>query len=121
MLRSLRLIEDNIHARRTPRDLPALPHAIQLSPAVRLSFALHVVIVVVLAPRTDEEAGAEQGSRRCADFLDLGDGVGEGSRVHKDLLVESVRTLSVLQLRVVGRQQDIPGLSGRHVGRAMGL
>lgn len=77
------------HARRTPRHLPPLPHALHLPLAVRLRLALHVVVIVGPAPRPDEEGRAEQRGGRGADLVDLGDGLREGRRVDEDGLVES--------------------------------
>jgi hypothetical protein len=65
-----------IHARRTPRDLPAFLHAVQLTAAVRLGLAHHVVIVVGLAARPDEKGGTEKGRRAGTELSDLGDVVG---------------------------------------------
>jgi hypothetical protein len=50
----------DLHARSTSCDLPSLPQAVQLSSAVRLGLALHVIIVVGLTPGSNEEAGAEE-------------------------------------------------------------
>jgi hypothetical protein len=79
----------DIHARRAPRHLTALLHAVQLAPAVGLGLAHHVVIVVGLAPGTNEEGGAEEGCRAGAELLDLGDVVGERGGVDEGLVVES--------------------------------
>lgn len=63
-------------ARCTPRDLAAFLHALQLSPAVCLGLAHHVVVIVGLASCANEEGGAEQGRRTGAELFDLGDVVG---------------------------------------------
>lgn len=44
----------NLHRRSTSRDLPPLPQAFHLSLPPRLVLAEHVVLIVVLAPCTDE-------------------------------------------------------------------
>lgn len=65
-----------VHASRTPGDLAAFLHAVKLSPAVGLGLAHHVVIVVGLASRADEERGTQEGRRTGSELLDLGDVVG---------------------------------------------
>lgn len=80
----------NIHAPRASGDSPSLFQTLELALAGILVLALHVVIVVVTASRTDEEGGREQGCRAGAEFLDLGDGVGQGGSVVEDLLVETI-------------------------------
>ena len=82
-------IRRDIHARRAPRHLAALFHAVQLAPAVGLGLAHHVVIVVGFAPGTDEERGAEEGRRAGTELLDLGDVVGKRGGVDEVLVVES--------------------------------
>ena len=79
----------SLHTRRTPGDLAALLHALQLSPAVGLGLAHHVVIVVGLASRADKERGAEEGRRTGSEFLDLWDIVGQRGGVDEGLLVEA--------------------------------
>lgn len=81
-----------LHARGTPGDLATLLHAFQLSPAVGVGLAHHVVIVVGLASRADEEGGAEQGCRTGAELLNLGDVVGQRSGVDEGLLVEAMQS-----------------------------
>lgn len=44
-----------IHASRTPGDLAAFLHALQLTPTVRLGLAHHIVIIVGLASCANEE------------------------------------------------------------------
>lgn len=78
-----------LHARGTPCHLTALLHAFKLSPAIGLGLAHHVVIVVGLASRADEERGAEEGCRTGSKLLDLGDVVGQRSGVDEGLLVEA--------------------------------
>jgi len=77
-----------VHAGCASCDLATLPQAIQLAPSVRLRLALHVVIVVGLAARSNEEARAHKRCRRSSNLLDFGNGVWERSGVHEDLLVE---------------------------------
>lgn len=79
----------NLHATRTPRDLPSFSQAIHLALAVALVLAVHVVVIVGLAAGADEVTGAEQRGGRSTDLGDLWDMVGEGGSVDEDLLVES--------------------------------
>jgi hypothetical protein len=65
-----------VHASRTPGDLAAFLHAVKLSPAVGLSLAHHVVIVVGLASCANEERGTQEGRRTGSELFDLGDVVG---------------------------------------------
>lgn len=81
----------SLHAGRTPGDLTALLHALELSPTVGLSLAHHVVIVVGLASCADEKGGTEKGRRTGTELLDLGDVVGQRGGVDEGLLVEAVR------------------------------
>jgi hypothetical protein len=85
------LIDILNHAGRTACDLATLLQALGLALAVGLRLAEHEVVIVGFAACTDEEAGGEKGSGRCADFLDLRDVVGERSGVNEDLLVETGR------------------------------
>lgn len=78
-----------LHARRTSGDLATLLHALKLSPAVGLGLAHHVVIVVGLASRADEERGAEKRGRTGSELLDLGDVVGQRGGVDEGVLVEA--------------------------------
>lgn len=84
-------IWSSLHARRTPGDLTAFLHALKLAPAVGLGLAHHVVIVVGLASRADEEGGAEKGRGTGTELLDLGDVVGQRGGVDEGLLVEAAR------------------------------
>lgn len=77
-----------VHAGCASCDFATLPQAVQLSSSVRVRLALHVVIVVSLAARSNEEARAHKRCRRSSNLLDLGNGVRERSGVHEDLLVE---------------------------------
>jgi hypothetical protein len=91
----LHLLSDSgayVHAGCASCDLATLPQAVQLSPSVRLRLALHVVIVVGLAARSNEEARAHKRCRGSSNLLDFGNGVRERSGVHKDLLVEPGRS-----------------------------
>lgn len=85
------VVRSSLHARRTPGDLATLFHALKLSSAVRLGLAHHVVIVVGLASRADEEGGAKEGCRTGSELLDLGDVVGQRSGVDEGLLVEAAQ------------------------------
>ena len=78
-----------LHARRTPGNLATLLHAFELSPAVGLSLAHHVIIVVGLASCTDKEGSAEKGRGTGSELLDLGDIVRQRGSVDEGLLVES--------------------------------
>lgn len=83
------MLVSDLHRCRTSSHLPALSHAVQLTPAIGLRLALHVVVIVGLASCADEVAGAQEGSGGSADLLHLGDVVGEGSGVDEDVLVEA--------------------------------
>ena len=81
----------NLHATRTPRDLPSFSQTVHLALAVALVLAVHVVVIVGLAAGADEVTGAQQRGGGSTDFGDLGDVIGEGGSVDEDLLVESGR------------------------------
>jgi len=72
----------NIHTSSTPRNLPAFPQAINLTPSIALSLALHEIVVVRSAAGADEEGGGEQGGGGSADFADGGYGIREGGGVY---------------------------------------
>jgi len=76
------------HARGAPRDLPALPHALDLALAPSLVLALHVVVIVCPAARADEERGAQKRRGAGTDLLDRGYRVGQRRRVDDDAVVE---------------------------------
>lgn len=65
-----------LHASRTSGDFATFFHALKLSPTIRLGLAHHVVVIVGLASRTDEEGSTEKGRRTGSELLDLGDVVG---------------------------------------------
>ncbi len=88
---SLLSVRGLVHACCTPGDLATLLHALELSPAIGLGLAHHVVIVVGLASRADKEGGAEKWRRTGSELLDLGDVVGQRSGVDEGLLVEAVQ------------------------------
>lgn len=94
------VVDDAAGAARHP---PTLLEALELALARVLVLALHVVIVVVLAPRTDEERGREQGGRAGADLFDFGDRVREGRRVVEDLLVEAGVGLAWCERRIAAQ------------------
>jgi len=76
------------HARRTPRNLPPLPQTLQLALAACVGLAAHIVGIVGITPRANEEGCAHQRCRTGADFCDLGDRVRERGCVDESLLVE---------------------------------
>ena len=78
----------HIHALGASRHPPALLHAVELAPAIGVGLALHVVVIVVAAPGTDEEGGREKRSRAGTDLLDLRDRVRKGGGVVVEMLVE---------------------------------
>lgn len=80
----------NIHTSRTAGDLPSLLQALDLPAPIGLGLALHKVIVVRLAPVSDEVRRAHQRGGRRANLIDLGDMVGHRRRVDQDMLVEPV-------------------------------
>jgi hypothetical protein len=106
--------EDSIHASRTPGDLAALLHAVELAAAVGLGLAHHVVIIVVLASRANKERSAEEGRRTGSELFDLGDVVGQRGCVDEGLLVEPGAQLAGGAGGGVGRAK-VPGLTRRHV------
>ena len=65
-----------VHARRTPGDFAAFLHAVKLAPAIGLGLAHHVVIIVILASRTNEVRSTEKRGRTGSELFDLGDVVG---------------------------------------------
>lgn len=60
------------HAPRTSCHPPALLQTLDFALARVLGLALHEIIVIVLAPRANEEGRGHQRSRACAQLLDLG-------------------------------------------------
>lgn len=78
-----------VHAGGASRNLAALLHAVQLTAAVGLGLAHHVVVIVGLAAGADEKGGTEEGRRAGSQLLDLGDVVGERGGVVEGLLRES--------------------------------
>lgn len=50
-------LKGHIHTPGASGDPAALLHALKLAPARILGLALHVVVIVVLAPGADEEGG----------------------------------------------------------------
>lgn len=79
-----------LHAGGTSCDLPALLQALNFPSTVREGLAFHEIIVEEGAASTNEEGCAEERGGGRAELLDFGDGVGEGSGVDEDLLVEPV-------------------------------
>jgi len=82
------LVNVREHARSTTCDLPSLLQAIQLTPAIRLGFALHEVVIVRLAACTDKEGSAHEGGGAGADLWDFWDVIGERGGVDEDMLIE---------------------------------
>lgn len=70
-------VRGRLHAGGASGNLPALLHAVQLAGAVGLGLAEHVVVIVGLASRADEEGGGQKRGGAGADLLDLGDVVGQ--------------------------------------------
>ena len=77
------------HAGRTPSNFPAFLHTFELPPPVRFLLAHHVVVIICLAPCSDEEGSAHQRCGARADLFDLRNGFGEGGGVDEHRLVES--------------------------------
>lgn len=82
------------HAPRTPRHPPALLEALELALARVAVLALHVIVIVRLAARTNEERRREQRRRAGANLLHLGDRLGQRGGVVQHLLVEARRKLA---------------------------
>lgn len=80
-----------LHAGGASGHFPALPHALELAPPVRLRLAEHVVVVEGAAAGADEVGGAEERGGGRADFLDFRDVLGHRRHVHHDMSAESVR------------------------------
>lgn len=83
------VLADDSHTSRTSRNPPPLLHTLKLPFPVRLCFAHHVVVIVVLASGTDEEGSAHQRGGAGADLLDFGDGVWEWGGINEDGLIEA--------------------------------
>lgn len=66
----------DLHARSTPRHLPALSQTIDLTPSIRLGLALHEIVIVRSAAGTYEEGGAHERSGGGADLWDFWDVIG---------------------------------------------
>ena len=79
---------------------------------MRLGLAHHVIVIVVFTSGANEVGGAHQGGGAGADFVDFGDGVGEGGCVDEDCLVEAMGRVSGGSATVGGL--ELPGLSGSH-------
>jgi len=77
-----------VHASSTSGDFATLLHAVKLAAAARLGLAHHVVVVVVLASRSNEVGGTEEGRRAGSKLLDLGDVIGQRGGVDEGFLVE---------------------------------
>lgn len=99
----------DVHAPRASGNPPALLQALELAPARIVRLALHKVVIVVLAAGADEEGGREEGSRRGADLLDLGDRVGEGGGVVEHLLVEAGGNVNSSAMQLGGDPLRAPG------------
>ena len=80
----------NIHTPRASSDSPALLQTFELALARVLGLALHVVIVVVFAPRANEERGRQKRGRAGTELLDLGNRVRQRGGVDEDVLVEAM-------------------------------
>jgi hypothetical protein len=91
----------HVHARGTTCDLPTLPHTVDLPPPIRLSFALHEVVVIGTTSGTDEEGGAHERSGAGADLFDFGNVIWEGSGVDEKMLIEPMANVSF-----AGRRMD---------------
>lgn len=83
--------QSHIHSPGASGDPTTLLHAFELAPARVLGLALHVVVIVGPASRTNKEGGREKGRGAGTNLLDLGDRVGERGGVVKDLLVEAAK------------------------------
>lgn len=77
-----------VHAGSTSRNLAAFFHTIQLTPAIRLDLAHHIIIVVCFTSCTDEEGGTEKRRRAGSELFDLGDVVGKRGGIDEVLVVE---------------------------------
>lgn len=79
----------DIHALRTPSDLPSLLQTLNLALAIGVRLALHEVVVVRLASRTDEVGCAHERCAAGAYLVDLGDVIWEGRGVDERRARES--------------------------------
>lgn len=106
-----------IHTSRTAGDFATLLETIQLSSAIGIGLALHVVIVIGTAAVSDKERCAHKRGGCSADFLDFGDVIWHRRRVDEDVLTESVGGVE-LASRIFSWQKesnDILRFSGRHL------
>jgi hypothetical protein len=79
----------NIHTTRASGDPTALLQALELALAGVLGLAQHEVVIVVLASCADEEGRRHKRGRGGSELLDLGNRLGERSRVVENVLVEA--------------------------------
>lgn len=64
---------EDVHALGAAGDPSAFLHALELAAARLFRLALHVVVVIITTPRTDEKGSGKQRRRACAYFGDGGD------------------------------------------------
>lgn len=108
-----------LHAGSASGDLPAFLHAVELAGAVGLGLAHHVVVIVRLAPGADEERSGQKRSGTGANFLDLGDVVGQRGGVDQHLLVESAeREVSAAVKGPMDDDRDGVGSGDMNLGAA---
>lgn len=79
-----------VHARRTSSDLPAFLETVQLSSAIGVCLALHVVVIVGPTAVANKEGCAHQGGRGSTDLWHLGNAFGHRCCVDEDMLIEPV-------------------------------
>lgn len=79
----------HIHALSTPGDLATFLKTLALPLAIGLCLALHEVVIVGLAPGTDEVGGTKERGRGCAYLFDFGDVFGEWCSVVEHLAGET--------------------------------
>ena len=82
------ILINHIHTSGAPCHPSAFLQTLKLALPRVLGLALHVVIVVVAAPRSDEEGSGHQRRRAGAELLDLRDRLRERSRIVEVVLVE---------------------------------
>lgn len=101
-----------IHASSTARHLAPLLQALELSAAIGLVLALHVIVVESLAAVANEVRRTGQECRSSANLLHLGDVVRHGGGVHEDMLVEPVGRGIARLVLVLARRDTMEGVIG---------
>lgn len=89
-----KLGREDIHRRSTSGNSPPLLQALKLSSSLCLMLAEHIVLIVGLASIADKERRRRKRGRGRANFLDLGNVVGQWGSVHQDGMSEAIAPIS---------------------------